>query len=91
MDDSDDELLANRTEEPPKKKIKTTKLATKAEIEHKRNLAIIRRVDCLHAQEFKNKLADLFWKIRLWPPFIVSTLLSPNFGYHDRLALAAFF
>lgn len=94
LNDSYDELLANCTEEASKKKNETpkpAKTATKAEIQHKRNLAIIRRKDRFDADRFKNKLDDLFWGVHLWPPLILSILLSPDFGYLDRLSLATFF
>lgn len=52
--------------------------ATKEDIAHNRNIAIIR-------------LKDHFWSIRCWPPYIVEILLSKDFKRQERLVLATFF
>lgn len=75
----------------PKPTLPRKAIATREEINHKRNIAIIRTADRRNKNEMKNKLEDLFWPISDWPPYIVGLLLSPTFNYIERLSLATFF
>lgn len=64
---------------------------TPKEIKHQRNLAKIKQADRLDCSRMKNELEDHFQPIESWPAFAIEILLSPEFDYHDRVALATFF
>lgn len=59
-------------------------------IEHKRNLVQISKADRSNGYRLKCDLMDEFWKIDVWPPYVVKVLLLSRFNYKDRLVLATF-
>lgn len=61
-----------------------------AQVEHKRNLVQIRKVDRLDNFSFRIEFSDLFWPIEDWPPYAVKVLSTNRFAYEERLVFATF-
>lgn len=68
----------------------TPEKATKAEIDHKRNLARTKRADSRN-DKIKKDISELFWPIESWPAFAVEILYSTDFNYNERITFATFF
>lgn len=89
MKDEDDDYIMNAVEHIPVAQPK--KLNSKTNIERNHLQAIIRlKNNGPSGQRKWDYVSDYFYHVEEWPNYAIKALISKNFNYNERLALASF-